>query len=207
MKRGTSASIAPGPVESLGISRAVAASMNAASAGVSAGSVLPINFTVGQPQNAQSTTLKGVEVAWQQPFTFLPGFLSAFGAQANYTHIWTQPVVLNQGQPALPVTGVSTNTYNAGVYYDTGKFGVHANYNYRSQWVADPLSYFGDGDFVKGYGQLDVSGNYNVTRWLSINASVINATNAASIQINRYGINRYYEFSGRRFELGLHASF
>ena len=181
--------------------------VSVASSGVAAGSTLPITFTVGQPQNAQATTLKGAEVAWQQPFSFLPGFLRALGAQANYTHIWTQPVVLNQGQPAVPVTGVSTNTYNVGVYYDTPKFGLHANYNYRSEWVADPLSYFGDGDFVKGYGQLDVSGNYNVTSWLAINASVINATNAASIQVNRYGINRYYEFSGRRFELGLHASF
>jgi len=171
------------------------------------GPVQQIVFSVAQPENAQITTLKGVEFAWQQPFGFLPGFLSAFGAQANYTHIWTHPVVLNQGQPALPVTGVSTNTYNAGIYYDTGKFGVHANYNYRSQWVADPLSYFGDGDFVKAYGQLDVSGNYNVTRWLAINASVINVTDAAAVQIDRYGINRYYELSGRRFEVGLHASF
>ena len=178
-----------------------------ASAGVSVGTTLPITFTVGQPQNAQATTLKGVEVAWQQPFTFLPSFLSAFGAQANYTHIWTEPLVLNEGQPPLPVTGVSTNTYNAGIYYDTGRFGVHANYNFRSDWVADPLSYFGDGVFVKGYGQLDISGNYNVTHWLAINASVINATDEASIQSDRYGVIRDYELLGRRFELGVHATF
>jgi iron complex outermembrane recepter protein len=178
-----------------------------ASAGVSAGETLPILFTVGQPQNAQATTLKGVEIAWQQPFSFLPSFLHAFGAEANFTHIWTQPVVLNEGQPALPVTGVSTNTYNLGIYYDTGKFGVHANYNYRSAWVADPLSYFGDGIFVKGYGQLDISGNYNVTRWLAINASVINATDSASIQSDVYGMTRDYELIGRRFQLGLHATF
>jgi TonB-dependent receptor len=175
--------------------------------GVPAGSTLPINFTVGQPQNAQKTTLKGVEVAWQQPFTFLPGSLSAFGAQANYTHIWTHAVVLQQGQPALPITGVSTDTYNAGIYYDTAKFGMHANYNYRSEWVADPLSYFGDGVFVKGYGQLDISGNYNVTPWLAINASVINATDAASVQDNRYGVNRFFGLSGRHFGLGVHATF
>ena len=116
-------------------------------------------------------------------------------------------MVLNEGQPALPVTGVSTNTYNLGIYYDTGKFGVHANYNYRSAWVADPLSYFGDGVFVKGYGQLDISGNYNVTRWLAINASVINATDSASIQSDVYGMTRDYELIGRRFQLGLHATF
>ena len=122
------------------------------------------------------------------------------------------PETIALGNPVLtggywPVTGVSTNTYNLGIYYDTGKFGVHANYNYRSAWVADPLSYFGDGVFVKGYGQLDISGNYNVTRWLAINASVINATDSASIQSDVYGMTRDYELIGRRFQLGLHATF
>lgn len=181
--------------------------LNPSGTSYTAGTVLPITFSVAQPENAQSTTLKGVEVAWQQPFDFLPGFLSAFGAEANYTHIWTEPVVLNEGKPALPVTGVSTNTYNAGIYYDTGKFGVHANYNYRSEWVYDPLSFFGDGVFVKGYGQLDVSGSYNVNRWLTVDASVINVTDAALTQVDRYGVNRLYELTGRRFQLGLHASF
>jgi TonB-dependent receptor len=171
------------------------------------GTVLPIQFSVAQPENAQSTTLKGIEIAWQQPFTFLPSYLNALGAEANYTHIWTQPVVLNEGQPALPVTGVSSNTYNAGLYYDTGKFGIHANYNYRSRWVSDPLSFFNDGIFVQGYGQLDMSGSYNITHWLNISASVINLTQAPLIQVDRFGLNRLYELSGRRFSLALHATF
>jgi TonB-dependent receptor len=181
--------------------------LNPSGTSYSAGTVLPITFSVAQPENAESTTLKGVEIAWQQPFEFLPGFLNAFGAEANYTHIWSQDVVLNAGKPAVPVTGVSANTYNAGIYYDTGKFGVHANYNYRSRWVYDPLSFFGDGIFVQGYGQLDISGGYNVTKWLTISASVINATQSALSQVDRYGVSRLYELNGRRFYLGLHATF
>jgi TonB-dependent receptor len=180
--------------------------LNPSGTSYSAGTVLPITFSVAQPENAQSTTLKGVEIAWQQPFTFLPGFLDALGAEANYTHIWTQNVVLNEGKPALPVTGVSANTYNAGLYYDTGKFGVHANYNYRSRWVYDPLSFFNDGIFVQGYGQLDISGGYNVTKWLTISASVLNVTQSAQAQVDEYGVNRLYELNGRRFELGVHAT-
>jgi iron complex outermembrane recepter protein len=181
---------------------------NLTNSSYASGTVLPISFSVAQPQNAQGTTpLKGVEIAWQQPFDFLPGFLDALGAEANYTHIWTQSVVLNEGQPALPVTGVSANTYNAGLYYDTGRFGVHANYNYRSRWVSDPLSFFNDGIFVQGYGQLDIAGSYNLTRWLNVSASVINATQAPLIEVDRFGINRLYELSGRRFYLGLHATF
>jgi TonB-dependent receptor len=167
--------------------------------------VLPVLFNVTQPANAQATTLKGVEFAWQQPFDFLPSRLDALGAEANYTHIWTENVVVNEGQPAEPITGVSNNTYNAGLYYDNGKFQVHANYNYRSQWVSDPVSFFGDGLYVKGYGQLDLSGSYNLTKWLSIEASVINATQSPLVEVDRYGINRLYELDGRRFYLGMHA--
>jgi len=181
--------------------------LNPSGTSYTAGTVLPITFSVAQPENAQSTMLKGVELAWQQPFDFLPGFLAALGAEANYTHIWTEKVVLNEGKPALPVTGVSSNTYNAGVYYDTGRFGVHANYNYRSRWVYDPLSFFNDGVFVQGYGQLDVSGSYNVTKWLTVSASAINVTQSALKQVDEYGINRLYELNGRRFYLGLHATF
>ncbi len=181
--------------------------LNPSGTSYSAGTVLPITFSVAQPENAQSTTLKGVEFAWQQPFDFLPGFLDALGAEANYTHIWTQKVVLNEGKPALPVTGVSANTYNAGIYYDTGKFGVHANYNYRSRWVYDPLSFFNDGIFVQGYGQLDISGGYNVNKWLTISASAINVTQSALSQVDEYGVGRLYELNGRRFSLGLHATF
>jgi TonB-dependent receptor len=171
----------------------------------SAGTVLPINFTVGQPVNARSTNLRGVEIAWQQPFLFLPGVLKYLGAQANYTHIWTQKVVLEQGQPSQPVTGVSHNTYNAGVYYDTGVFGLHANYTYRGSWIDSYLSFFGDGLYVKGYGQLDLGGDYHVNKWLTVNASVINATQSASQMVDRYGILRLYEFPGRRFYMGFTA--
>jgi TonB-dependent receptor len=180
---------------------------NVLGSGNPVGSLKPITLSVGQPVNTPATTLKGIEVAWEQPFDFLPGFLSGLGAQANYTHVWYGDVLLNSNQPPVPLTGVSANTYNAGLYYDNGKVGIHANYNYRSEWVSDPISYFGDGLYVKGYGQLDIAGNYNVTHWLSITASVINATQSPLIEVDRYDINRLYDLSGRRFYFGLHATF
>jgi TonB-dependent receptor len=180
---------------------------NVLGSGNPVGSVKPITLSVGQPVNTPATTLKGIEVAWEQPFDFLPGFLSNLGAQANYTHVWYGDVLLNSNQAPVPLTGVSANTYNAGLYYDNGKVGLHANYNYRSEWVSDPISYFGDGLYVKGYGQLDIAGSYNVTHWLAITASVINATQSALVQVDRYDISRLYDLSGRRFYVGLHATF
>jgi outer membrane receptor protein involved in Fe transport len=116
-------------------------------------------------------------------------------------------VVLNEGQPALPLTGVSNNTYNLGVYYDDSRFEVHALYNYRSEWVSDPTSYFGDGLFVKGYGQLDMSAAYHINHSMSLNASVTNLTNSAMVEVDKYGINRLYDLSGTRYYIGARVTF
>ncbi len=166
-----------------------------------------IILSVAQPVNAESSTIKGLEVGYQHSLTFLPGFLSKTGIRANWTHIWYGSVVLNQGSPAVPLTGISSDTYNLGAYYDDGKFSVHAGYNYRSRWVQDPLSFFGDGIFTEGYGQLDFAANYRISENFSVNAWLINATESALRQTNRYGITRLYELSGRRFTVGARASF
>lgn len=169
--------------------------------------VLPMTLAVAQPVNAETSTIKGLEVGYQQSLNFLPGPLGKLGVRANWTHIWYGNVVLNQGSPAVPLTGISKDTYNVGAYYDDGTFSLHAGYNYRSRWVQDPLSYFGDGIFTEGYGQLDFAANYRITQNVSLNAWVINATQSALRQTNRYGITRLYELSGRRFTIGARATF
>lgn len=42
-------------------------------------------LTISQPQNAKSAEIVGVEAAFQQQFTFLPGFFSGFGIELNGT--------------------------------------------------------------------------------------------------------------------------
>src|SRR3546814_941233 len=71
------------------------------------GSTRPITLAVAQPMNTEKATLKGVEAGFQQALDFLPGPLSHLGFQVNYTHIWSDKVVLDQGHPALPLTGIS----------------------------------------------------------------------------------------------------
>jgi TonB-dependent receptor len=180
---------------------------NLLGSGYQIGDVIPITLSVAQPVNAQATTLKGVEIGYQQPFAFLPGVLSGLGMQANYTHIWSGKVTLNERQGPLPLTGVSDDSYNLGLYYDNGAVDVHAVYNYRSQWVGDAVSNFGDGRYVKGYGQLDLSANYNLNESLAFNASVVNLTEEAEVEVNKYGFNRLYQLTGRRYYLGMRFKF
>ena len=169
--------------------------------------VTPITFTVGEPINGPSTNITGAEIAWVQPFVFLPGVLRNFGAEMNYTRVWTESEIVEVGQPAQPPTGVSNDTYNLGLYYQTAKFGFHANYNYRSKYLSNEDNYFGDGLYVDGYGQLNLSADYHLSHWLTLNAGITNVTQSAFTEVDRYEVLDDYALSGRQFELGVTAQF
>lgn len=171
------------------------------------GDIVPADFSVSQPVNAQKTTIKGIEFGYQQSFGFLRSFLKDVGTQVNYTHLWAGSLPLQPGGTPYPLPGVSTNTYNVGLYYDNGKTDVHALYNYRSNFLVDALAYFGDGSWTASYGQLDLSGGYKVNEHVALAVSVINLNNETLAQYNRFGINRLYELSGRHYSLGVRVTF
>ncbi|MCJ2187683.1 TonB-dependent receptor [Novosphingobium beihaiensis] len=96
--------------------------------------------------------IKGVEVAWQQTFDFLPGLLKGLGAQASFTYI--DPGQIPAGTPTngeadgsrpaaqvddlyalLPLPQLSKYNVNAAVFYDLGKFSARAAYSWRSRYL------------------------------------------------------------------------
>jgi TonB-dependent receptor len=171
------------------------------------GGTIPITFSVLQPENGGTAILRGVEVGYQQAFTFLPAPFANFGAVLNYTYVDASQLVVTQGQPSVPLSGVSKDTYNLIGFYETPRFGVRVAYNYRSGYVVDPLSYFGDGDFRKSYGQLDASASYHVFSNFDLTLEALNITNNALIDVDKYGINRGYETDGTSVLLGARYRF
>ena len=174
-----------------------------AGTGTPVGTVVPAVFDVTQPVNSLETTIKGVELGYQQGFRFLPSVLKNLGAQVNYTHLWAGQIPLQPGGTPYPLPGVSNNTYNVGFYYDDGNLDLHALYNYRSSFLVDALAYFGDGSWTAGYGQLDLSGSYKLGKMIALSASILNLNSEPLAQYNKYGINRLYELSGRHYSLGV----
>lgn len=82
--------------------------------------------------------VKGVEVTYQQRFTFLPGFLSGFGLQGNFTHIDSKLTYLTQtGQQATaPWPFASPYTLNATLFYEKGPFEARATYTWRDRFAS-----------------------------------------------------------------------
>ncbi len=87
-------------------------------------------FNARQFRDAPGGWLRGIEVSAQADFTFLPGFLSHFGGQVNYTYIKSElNYILDPGSATSPQTtgkapflGVSPQSLNATLYFETPRF-------------------------------------------------------------------------------------
>lgn len=96
-------------------------------------------FTVSRPVNTPGGPLKGVERTYQQAFTFLPGWLSNFGALLNYTYVDSE-ITYYLAQSASNTTrndllGLSKNAYNATLYWENSKLSARLSAAYRDKFL------------------------------------------------------------------------
>ncbi|TDW67402.1 TonB-dependent receptor [Novosphingobium sp. PhB55] len=188
-------------------------------------------YVVSSQVNGQGATLKGVEVALQLPFTFLPGILSHTGFQGNATFIKskadytitgpaTSACTRNATTGACALTGVSavyTQTLlgvskkaaNATLYYDDGKFSIRGSVSYRGPFV-DATS--ATGNIFEGYGSytsIDAAIRYKATEWLELSIDGNNLTDAYRYRFNDVFAERNYENNhfGRTILFGARAKY
>lgn len=96
-------------------------------------------FTVSRPVNTPGGPLKGVELNYQQAFTFLPGWLSHFGALLNYTYVDSE-ITYYLAQSASTTTrndllGLSKNAYNATLYWENDHLSARLSAAYRDKFL------------------------------------------------------------------------
>ncbi len=182
-------------------------------------------WNITRPINGTGASLKGVEVALQMPFTFLPGFLSHFGGIANATFIkssanYTTPgPILNPCVggaigcalgPNVAVTrretlfGLSKRAFNATLYYEDAKFSARGSVSYRSPYI-DGTS--GTGNVFEGYNStinVDASVRYKLTDWIELSLEGINLTDDYRDRYTDLDANRNYEqlHFGRTIQIG-----
>jgi len=83
-------------------------------------------FQLRQPTNGRKAYITGVEFAWQQHFTFLPGLLNGVGVSANYSYTTSQakfPIDPNTGNPTRADSALlrqAPNNWNFDTTYDKG---------------------------------------------------------------------------------------
>jgi iron complex outermembrane receptor protein len=119
-------------------------------------------FNVTGPVNGASGKIKGVELAYQQYYNFLPSFLKGFGTQLNFTYIDSTQTLNNpvnspycdstsgaanlnlnlngcdtNGQTFgnLPLANLSKYLFNAALLYDRGPISARLAYSWRSKYL------------------------------------------------------------------------
>ncbi len=186
--------------------------------------------TVTQPLNSEGGTLKGIEIGFQTPFTFLPAPFDNLGIQANYTYVTSNieyPLSTAANAPVVirPLTDLSKHAANATLYYEDEVFSLRGSVAYRSGYLqaggvpgrngvapgAGPnfnpnagQPTFNDVEGVHSTLNIDMSASLKLTENFTLTLEAINLTDEYVDQYIDSAADRLSVFhhTGRQFYLG-----
>jgi TonB-dependent receptor len=163
-------------------------------------------FDVTKPINGKGGSVKGFELSYQQPFTFLPSPFDGFGMLANYTYADSSVTVnINGVDQTSRIPGQSPNSFNLVGYYEKGPFGIRLAYSWRDDFVFNIRSN-ARLESEKAYGQLDMSTKYDLGGGVQASFEAINLLRAKGYQYDGLPTRpMVWSDTGRTFILGLKA--
>ncbi|KLI65294.1 TonB-dependent receptor domain-containing protein [Aurantiacibacter marinus] len=155
-----------------------------------------VDTQIEGPANDQSGQLKGIELAYQQTYDFLPGLLDGLGSQLTYTYVdggdFSNPNLANPGEASVttnfdelggspfaflqPLAGISEHTVNATLFYERGPLAMRAAYNWRSEFLITPRDdiFPFSPIWQESSGQLDASIFYSITDQIKVGVQAVN---------------------------------
>lgn len=183
------------------------------------------------PVNSDATgKIKGVELAYQQFYDFLPGFWRGFGIQANYSYIDSDGVPqanLSTEDPngpgvrepvidteLLPLAGLSDHNVNFAVIYEKGPVSTRLAYSWRSEYLLttrDVIVPFAP-IMNEATGQLDGSFFYTINDMFKVGVQGANLTNEVTetsqvLNNDLLTAGRSWFMNDRRYSLVVRATF
>lgn len=148
------------------------------------------DWLVTRPYNMDKGRIRGFELGYTQFFDSLPGWMSGFGVNANFTFVDSEGGVNTATDPytnttvtgvKLPLEGLSRRSYNLAGIYEKGPLSVRLAYNWRSRYLlttsdsATKLPTWAD-----DYGQLDGSVFYRFDAHWQLGLQANNLTNTVT---------------------------
>lgn len=158
--------------------------------------------------NGNDTTIKGVELAIQRDFDFLPAPFDKLGVVANYTYADGEILYENvQGDvdQVKSFPGLSKNSYNFTLYYETEEYGARVAVANRGQYIQFVEAGLQDED-ERGFHEtthVDFSAFYQLSENLKITFEGVNLTNEREEQYSDSSDRSYNTTtSGRSYYVG-----
>ncbi len=166
---------------------------------------------ISEPRNAETATIKGLELNLQQALTFLPSPFDGLGVSANATFLDTKFTFLTSVGPRVTGLFLQPDTvWNASVYYQKGKFEGRVSYNYIGGFLETINDTIPNADqYWKSRGTLDANISYRVTPNLTLYAEGQNLTDQGRRELvgpDQAFLQESAEY-GRTFWFGVAANF
>jgi TonB-dependent receptor len=144
------------------------------------------NYQVSQPVNAGSGWVTGIEVAYLQHFSSLPGAWAGLGLSANYGYTASRAIGIpnRSDHPMLPRT--SPNAFNFSPTYDRGRVSFRIGVSYNQASIYQYIFTDGLAGGVKGplsdiwfytHVQVDAQGSIRMNHGLTLVAYGLNLNN------------------------------
>lgn len=183
-------------------------------------------YTLNMARNVGDARIRGIELAYSQQFTFLPGVLRGLGAYGNFTYLQTQG---NFGAvtTVTQLPSLTPRAYNAGLSYRHRGFEIRFLGNYRGKTYVQSLTAGSATASGTGTGGiiglqvfdlfqderllLDVKMQYTITPRYSLYFDIYNLTNEWSFERSYEAFGYSNKFSaqgnGTVYHAGVKARF
>jgi iron complex outermembrane receptor protein len=143
-------------------------------------------FDVTQAINGEGARTQGIELAGRTALTFLPGWASNFGVDANVTRMTFSYAKGNElisplDNAVLPYPGLSKMAYNVGLWYDDGAFNARLAYHHRDKYYTGGNDVSGNPNFADKTGYLDAKIQWKATKNFTFAIEAKNLTDQAEL--------------------------
>lgn len=156
-----------------------------------------------QPRNADKGEITGVEFAYQQQFTFLPGLWSGFGVAANLTLVDSHVDTFDRRTTFVQQ---SDTLYGAQLFYQKGAVEAALSFHHTGKNLASLGSTPETDTYNDDYERLDAKGSYAINERVEVFAEVQNITDT---KLRQYSVRRdwisNYERLRRTYYVGVSA--
>ncbi len=167
-----------------------------------------VDWQVTTPLNGPGGDLKGMEVSYQLPFTFLPEFWNRFGFIGNYTYVDAQMDYISAAgvvQATRDLNGLSKNTSAATIYYEHEALNARVSMAKRGKYLTTAIGR--DNNDMEGTNattNVDASVSYALNDNWKISFEALNLTDEVDDQWVDSAGNRltYYHETGRQYYSG-----
>ncbi|MDO9223257.1 MAG: TonB-dependent receptor [Caulobacter sp.] len=180
-------------------------------------------YQVTAPINTEGGPLKGFEISYQQPFTFLPAPLDRFGAVLNYTYVQSEIEYATSATSGVTVTddlvNLSPRAYNATLYYEYGRVAARVSASYRDDYLqtvpgrnsstAAGATNTNDVEGKRETFNVDASASFKVNDSMSLTFEALNLTDEYNDQYISSTADRssVYHHTGRQIYFGFRYTF